>query len=96
MKQSEKIITLMSGNRRRKWWFPPHFMQDSLGDLFVGYEASARFSELARDYPDMFQSTKLDKYLYRRIRWEDMNGWLPTLPANLRDIIEADNDKLRA
>lgn len=92
MKQSEKIITLMCQNRDRKWWFPPHFMEQSLPkELFVGYEASARFSELARDYPTMFANNKLDKYLYRRIRWEAIDEWLPLLPANLREIVEKYN-----
>lgn len=88
MKQAEKIVATMCENRDKKWWYPPDFMKSD-SKYFVGYEASARLSELVRDNPLMFDSTKLDKYLYRRIKWETIDEWLPAIPKNLREIVEA-------
>jgi len=87
VKQIEKIFALMCFNRRkRKWWYPPHFMSESLGQFFVGYEASARLSELASKYPSMVESRKVDKYMWRRIKWEERDRWIDQLPQNLKDI----------
>ena len=87
MKQSEKVFALMCYNRTtRVWWYPPMFMKEELGNFFVGYEASARLSELASKYPDMIESKKQGKYVWRRIKWEDIDLWLPNLPQNLKDI----------
>ena len=87
MKQTEKIFALICFNRNnRNWWYPPHFMKPELGDLFVGYEASARLSELASKYPEMVESQKRDKYMWRRIRWDKIDEWLPLLPENLQAI----------
>ena len=87
MKQSEKVFALMCYNRdTRQWWYPPMFMKEELGNFFVGYEASARLSELASKYPTMVESKKQGKYMLRRIKWETINEWLPTLPQNLKDI----------
>lgn len=88
MKQHEKILHIMgSGRKSQAWYAPPDFMDPALDDLFVGYEASARLSELASRYPDMFESTRFDKYLHRRIKWEEIDEWLPQLPKNLREIV---------
>ena len=87
MRQIEKIFALMCYNReKREWFFPPDFMKPELGDLFVGYEASARLSDLARKYPDMIESLKRGKYMYRRIKWEKRGLWIDSLPENLRSI----------
>lgn len=87
MKQTEKIFALMCYNRNnRSWWYPPMFMKETLGEFFVGYEASARLSELASKYPDMVESQKRDKYMWRRIRWETYDDWIRKLPQNLQDI----------
>lgn len=88
MKQAEKILSLMCHNRQRNWFYPPDFMKSNLGEFFVGYEASARLSELASKYPGMIASKRRDQYMYRRIRWEDKDNWLPLLPDNLRRIVE--------
>lgn len=89
MGQHEKIITLMCKLMYQKTWFlPQDFMQPSLGDLFVGYEAGARISELGSSYPELIESKPDGKYKTRRLRTENMEAALPTLPKNLRDIVE--------
>lgn len=91
MKQSEKIVTIMAQKHRtssKVWFVPSDFMKQDLGELFVGYEASARFSELARDYPHMFTSTKLGKFMSRKINWGTIDDWIDDIPVNLRNIVE--------
>ena len=45
--QHEKIIKIMEQDPNR-WYKASDFMQPHLGDLFVGYEATARLSELCK------------------------------------------------
>lgn len=89
MKQTEKIFALMCFNRKKRWWYPPDFMRPDLGKFFVGYEASARLSELATKYPAMIETQKNQgKYALRRVRWETIDEWIEDLPTNLREIEE--------
>ncbi len=69
MTQYQKIITTMTRDPQR-WWLPKDFMQSHLGDLFVGYEASARLSELASMYPDFIDTEKQGRFKARRINVE--------------------------
>lgn len=73
---------------KQEWFYPPDFMQG--GELFVGYGASARFSELAKAYPEMFESRKkIDnlKYLERRFRFENLQRVFDTVPAYVSSFI---------
>ena len=54
----------------QRWFYPHDFMKDDLGALFVGYEASARFSEMARMFPKAIESIRDGKYFKRRLCWE--------------------------
>lgn len=94
MRQEEKVIAIMVREHQpgynpteKKWFIPPDFMQNDLGDLFVGYEASARLSGLTKKYPQMFETTKLDKYVARKIKWLEMDIWFPLLPKNLQEVV---------
>lgn len=84
--QQEKVFTLMCDG---KWHLPADFMQSNLGELFVGYEASARFSELAKLYPDAIESRPEGKYIQRRLRTERVNHWYHLLTRDLQKIVEA-------
>lgn len=66
MTQHEKILKHMATEPDR-WWLPQDFMRPELGELFVGYEASARLSELAKLYPDKIESRRQGKYMARRL-----------------------------
>jgi len=70
--QHYKIMRIMLSKPRGTACIPPTFMQSDLGDLFVGYEASARFSELARDYPDIFFEEQHGKYKARTLLWDKL------------------------
>ena len=77
--QHQKIVATMCKNSQKEWWLPQDFMQP--GDFFVGYEASARLSELQSEYPQMFESVRAGKYMKRRIKFEEGKQWYTTVPA---------------
>lgn len=85
--QKQKILALMCKYPEKQWWIPPDFMKNNLQEYFIGYEASARLSELASSYPKVFASKKEGKYIARRLNIETMHDWLGSLPKDLRYII---------
>jgi len=86
--QEQKIVRIMiMKHANQEWFYAPDFMKPDLGDLFVGYEASARLSDLTRDYPYMFVEEKRGKYLYRRFRFDNMVEILEKLPDEMRDFV---------
>lgn len=88
LSQQQKIVAQMCSHSYKKWWLPSDFMKSELGVLFVGYEASARLSELQRENPDMFESRRAGKYMERRIRFEDGRLWYPKIPAALKLVVK--------
>lgn len=88
MKQVQKIVYIMATRREdQRWFYPPDFMRNDLGPAFVGYEASARLSGLARDYPEFIETRSRpgeEKYLERRIRWENIGRVWDSLPEKVR------------
>lgn len=90
MTQHEKIIAIMLTDTDR-WWHAEDLMQH--GDIFVGYKAQARISELALTYPEMIarrMSEKGNRQHQYRIQWENWRVFMPKLTQELRDSI-ADN-----
>lgn len=85
MTQHQKIVFRMLHGRKDRWWLPQDFMQS--GEYFVGYEASARLSELAAEYPEMIETRQEGKQFARRIKTENVDVWLPQLPRYLQDAI---------
>lgn len=51
MKQTDVILRAMIENPMQKTWTAKDFQR---GKYFVGYEASARMSDLMVEYPDLF------------------------------------------
>jgi hypothetical protein len=86
--QHQKILGLMIARKdKQEWFFAYDFMPPRLSLDYVycvGYEATARFAELAGKYPEMIESQNAGKYKKRRILWDDMAKWLPLLPKDLR------------
>lgn len=72
----------------KDWWLPQDFMKSELGEFFVGYEASARLSELAKLYPDMFESRKHGRFYQRRIKFDEGRIWYTDLPDDMKRIIK--------
>lgn len=85
--QHQKIVAKMCKYKARIWWLPPDFMRAD-PEFFVGYEASARLSELQREYPNAFESRKEGKYLARRMLFESMDKWLSSMPKNLQAMVK--------
>lgn len=81
--QQQKILTIMCQNQDR-WFFPYDFMKPDLKELFVGYEASARLSELTKKYPLMFLSENAGKYIRRKLNMADYATWYHDLPHELQ------------
>ena len=66
--QHEKILKIMETNPQKEWWYAPDFQQPDLGELFVGYEATARMSELAKMYPERIETKRIGKYRYIKLK----------------------------
>ncbi len=82
-----KIVAIMANNRDQTWFFAKDIINKGEGDYYVGYEATARMSELVRKFPDMFESVGEGKFIKRRVRWETMEQWFNQLPTEYRHII---------
>lgn len=86
--QHQKILGYMISRKDEQQWFfaydfmPPRMTLDYI--YCVGYEATARFAELAGRYPEMIESLPSGKYKKRRIKWDEIDRWLPMLSKDLR------------
>lgn len=67
MKQCDVILKAMLTNKDVVWWYAKNFQQDP---YFVGYEASARMSDLARMYPKILEVGKDGRFRTLRINWK--------------------------
>lgn len=76
--QHEKILKHMATDPER-WWLPQDFMDGSLGKLFVGYEASARLSELAK--LGKLESRRAGKFMARRLKERPQPKPAPVIQA---------------
>lgn len=89
--QIEKIITLMIRRKNvQEWFYAPDFQRPDLTeDTYVGYEASARMSDLMREYPEMVEWKREGKYRYIRFRFENIQNIMSSLnvPRELKDLI---------
>ena len=82
MTQEEKIIGLMIAGGSRSWYYPMHFMQGGLGEYFVGYEASARMTDICRKYPQIIEQEKKGKYRVIRLA-ENFRDHLEEIPTEM-------------
>lgn len=64
--QCDVILKAMIENRGRKDWTAKDFQS---GEHFVGYEASARMSDLIRLYPDLLIVGKEGRFRNLSINW---------------------------
>ena len=64
--QCDVILKAMIENRGRKDWTAKDFQN---GEHFVGYEASARMSDLIRLYPDLLIVGKEGRFRTLSIDW---------------------------
>lgn len=84
--QHQKIVAMICSNHEKMWWLPSDFMKG--GEFFVGYEASARLSELQSDNPEMFESRQAGRFKERRICFETGKDWYANAPKDLQLMIK--------
>lgn len=65
--QCKKILRVMIMEKWKKVWTAKDFQKE---EWFIGYEASARMSDLMRMYPGLFIVGKLDRFRTLRINWD--------------------------
>lgn len=65
--QCDVILKAMLENKDKEVWSAKDFQS---GEHFVGYEASARMSDLVRMYPDIFIIGKDGRFRTLSINWE--------------------------
>ena len=66
MSQYDIILSAMINNHDKKTWTAKDFQS---GEYFVGYEASARMSELAKMIPEIFIVGKEGRFRTLSIDW---------------------------
>ena len=83
----------MCRSKDKKWWKAHDLINAGVGtDLFAGYEAGPRLSELTKDNPLMF-STKIDgKYHLRSLNFDTVSLWFDTIPKDLKQVIAKELD----
>lgn len=67
MKAYDIILGAMINNKDKKIWKATDFQKEP---YFVGYEASARMSELAKMIPEIFTTGKDGRFRTLSINWE--------------------------
>lgn len=68
MTQMKKMLKIMLDNPRLKTWEAKDFQLP--GEWFIGYEASARMSDLVRIYPELFIIGKKGRFRTLEINWD--------------------------
>ena len=85
----EKLVGLFIEKRNQKIWFRASDLQGGSNPRFyVGYEATARISELVRDIPAMFENRRDGRFMERRVRYEAINEWWSLLPSTMKVLFE--------
>ena len=91
MTQCEKILVLMIRRyHTQKVFRASDFMPPQIGfndECFVGYEASARMSDVASDYPDLVETGKDGRFRTLRLRIDNLGVALPKLNPQLRQLL---------
>lgn len=83
LSQQEKIIVIMIRDYKKisiaVYWRASHFQQECDG-IFIGYEASARMSELVKDYPNAFDVRMNGRFREVKLRLENPKQLYADLP----------------
>lgn len=76
-----------TASKGKEWFVASDFVMDEFGDVFVGYEASARLSELSNDYPQIIETAQHGRFKARRIKTNNIAPYLNDLPQWMQDIL---------
>lgn len=87
--QYEKILVIMFKEHKSgvgieitSWWRASNFQHERF-NLFVGYEASARMSELVKKYTFAFETRMNKRFREIRFKFEDAKEIYKKLPHDL-------------
>lgn len=69
MRQRDKVLKIMLDNPQKKVWLAKDFQH---GENFIGYEASARMSELASIYSDILITGKEGRFRTLAVNWDNI------------------------
>ena len=69
--QCNKILKIMLENKNVIEWTASDFQK---GKWFVGYEATARMSDLYNAYPELFIKGKVDRFRTLAINWDNVDA----------------------
>lgn len=86
--QHQKIVAYMCMHPNKKWWLASDFMKPDMGELFVGYEATARLAELIGDNPDMFETERQGRFRAVRLKFETGKEWYSGISPKLQMMIK--------
>lgn len=68
--QCLKILRIMLEHKEKKVWKASDFQS---GEFFIGYEATARMSDLMRIYPDKFIVGKDGRFRTLELNWDNID-----------------------
>lgn len=83
--QMEKILKAMIYNKHIKKWRASDF-QDLNSEYFVGYEASARMSDLVNLYPWLFIVEKEGRFRTLELKWKEHKKVIKELEKAFRKL----------
>jgi len=89
MTQMDKMLKIMLENKQIKKWSAKDFQS---GEWFIGYEASARMSDLVRLYPDLFILERDGKFRILRINWKEKK-MIKKIKKELKEKIKGDKNE---
>ena len=69
MKQRDKVLKIMLDSPQKKVWLAKDFQY---GKNFIGYEASARMSELAQIYENILIVGKDGRFRTLEVNWDNV------------------------
>lgn len=72
--QIDTMIKIMIDHPEKDRWYASDFQASP---FFIGYEASARMSDIAREYPSLVEVGRDGRFRTLSIKWENIeeNGW---------------------
>ena len=85
MKQCNKVIKAMLDNPNKKIWYAKDFQY---GEHFIGYEASARMSDVLRMYPNIFIVGKDGRFRTLEVDWTKEKEI-----KEIKEMLELDNEE---
>lgn len=64
-----KVLRNMARTPSKEWWYAPDFQRPNMpSDLYVGYEATARISDVIREYPSLLDVKRDGRFRYVKLR----------------------------